>query len=130
MIRKELGAGALTIGLMGVLAACANDAAEPLADPPRVDVGRTTPSDLGGDRHDGDGDRHDDDRHDGSLPNDRRFSNPSGYAATHSTTGSVDLTGPFFQSLGTNGRSCGTCHLPTDGWTIIPENVRERFERT
>lgn len=130
MIRKELGAGALTIGLMGLLAACANDAAEPLAEPPRVDVGTTTPSDLGGDRHDGDGDRHDDDRHDGSLPNDRRFSNPSGYAATHSTTGSVDLTGPFFQSLGTNGRSCGTCHLPTDGWTIIPENVRERFERT
>jgi len=37
---------------------------------------------------------------------------------------------PFFQSLGTNGRSCATCHLPAQGWTIAPDELRDRFERT
>src|SRR5437870_7503632 len=32
-----------------------------------------------------------------------------------STGGGIDLTGPFFQSLGTNGRSCGTCHQASNG---------------
>ena len=44
------------------------------------------------------------------------FPNPTGFAATFSTTGSIDFGSPFFQSLGTNGRSCGTCHQPSDGW--------------
>lgn len=38
-------------------------------------------------------------------------SDPSGQIGTISTTGSIDLSNPFFQSLGTNGRSCGSCHL-------------------
>jgi len=108
MNRIELGAGALMVGLIGGLSACAADAA-----PPEL-VGATTESALAADR----------------LPHDLPFSNAAGLAATHSTTGFVDLTGPFFQSLGTNGRSCGTCHLPSDGWTIVPEHVRDRFERT
>ena len=58
------------------------------------------------------------------LPNMLRFPNPTGYAATFSTTGTVDLTGPFFQSLGTNGRSCGSCHQPSDGWTVTPAHLR------
>ena len=33
----------------------------------------------------------------------------------------------FFQSLGTNGRTCFTCHQPQDGWTISAEHVRDRF---
>ena len=40
------------------------------------------------------------------LPDMQRFANPSGAAATFSTAGKVDLTGPFFQSLGANGRAC------------------------
>jgi len=36
----------------------------------------------------------------------------------------------FFQALGTNGRSCATCHLPAQGWTITPDELRDRFERT
>jgi len=27
---------------------------------------------------------------------------------------------PFFHSFGTNGRTCGTCHAETAGWTITP----------
>jgi hypothetical protein len=59
-----------------------------------------------------------------------RFPNPTGFAATFSTTGKVDLTGPFFQSLGTNGRSCGSCHQPGDGWTVIPAHLQQRFDAT
>src|SRR4051794_13855331 len=62
-----------------------------------------------------------------TLHNLVRFANPSGLAATYSATGSVDLQSPFFQNLGTNGRTCNSCHQPADGWTIIPSHVRDRF---
>ncbi len=65
---------------------------------------------------------------DTALPNMLRFPNPTGYAATFSATGKVDLTGPFFQSLGTNGRSCGSCHQPSDGWTVTPAHLQQRFD--
>jgi len=65
-----------------------------------------------------------------ALPNLIPFSNPSGFAATYSTTGSVDLNNAFFKSFGTNGRSCGSCHQPSDGWTIIPQHVQARFNAT
>ena len=64
------------------------------------------------------------------LPNMLRFANPTGAAATFSTAGKVDLTGPFFQSLGTNGRACVSCHQPSTGWTITPANVQARFDAT
>jgi len=64
------------------------------------------------------------------LPNMLRFPNPSGIAATFSTTGKIDLQGPFFQSLGTNGRACVSCHQPSVGWTVTPEDIQARFEAT
>ena len=36
----------------------------------------------------------------------------------------------FFKDMGTNGRTCFTCHQPQSGWTIVPSNVAERFERS
>jgi cytochrome c peroxidase len=66
-----------------------------------------------------------------SLPNLYRFPNATGALATYNTGGgSIDLTGPFFQSLGTNGRSCASCHRPAQGWTISADEVRSRFETT
>ncbi|MEP7053039.1 MAG: hypothetical protein ABJB12_21925 [Pseudomonadota bacterium] len=62
-----------------------------------------------------------------SLPNELPFPNSSGLAATFSTFGRVDLTGPFFQSLGSNGRSCGSCHQPSDGWSVTPVSLKVRF---
>jgi cytochrome c peroxidase len=62
------------------------------------------------------------------LPNVVPVPNPMGLAATFSTSGPIDLTGAFFQSLGTNGRSCGSCHQASDGWTVIPSHIRARFE--
>ena len=38
--------------------------------------------------------------------------NPSGLAQSATSSGDLDLQSPFFASLGTNGRSCGTCHQP------------------
>jgi hypothetical protein len=40
-----------------------------------------------------------------SVPNGTLFPNPGGTLSTYSTTGAIDLTGPFFQSLGTNVRT-------------------------
>ena len=42
----------------------------------------------------------------------------------------MDLTNPFFQPLGTNGRTCQTCHQPKFGWTITPDAVQDVFEAT
>ena len=66
------------------------------------------------------------------LPNLYPFENASGAVATHNTAGdgSIDFTGKFFQVLGTNGRSCFTCHRPDQGWTISTTGVKELFERT
>ena len=68
--------------------------------------------------------------HQGFLPNMLPFPNATGVAATFSTAGRVDLQGPFFQSLGTNGRGCVSCHQPSLGWSVTPENIQARFEST
>jgi hypothetical protein len=64
------------------------------------------------------------------LPNRFPFPNASGFAATFSTNGFIDRTNEFFQNLGTNGRRCVTCHQPSEGWTVTPEGLQERFEET
>jgi len=60
-------------------------------------------------------------------PNLQDFPDPTGAVRTVSTTGSVDTANPFFQSLGTNGRACITCHQPSDAWTVTPPHIQERF---
>jgi len=58
------------------------------------------------------------------------FPNPNGVSQTYSTSGGFDLSNPFFQSLGTNGRSCATCHQPGDGMSISAASVQQRFDQT
>jgi hypothetical protein len=58
------------------------------------------------------------------------FPNPTGLSATFNTAGPIDRQNPFFQKLGTNGRSCDTCHQASDGWTITPQHVQSRFDAT
>jgi cytochrome c peroxidase len=58
------------------------------------------------------------------------FVDPSGMVRTFSTSGPIDRNNAFFQSLGTNGRACISCHQPAAGWTISPAEVRARFEST
>ena len=64
------------------------------------------------------------------LRNMFRSVNSHGIDATYSTAGYIDLNNPFFKSLGTNGRSCSTCHVPSEGWVITPKGVQARFEKT
>lgn len=58
--------------------------------------------------------------------------NASGAAQTVNASGGpvVDPGNPFFQSLGTNGRSCATCHDARDNMSITPQRVRARFDAT
>jgi hypothetical protein len=66
-----------------------------------------------------------------SLPNLYPFPNSAGVLETYNAGGkAIDLTGPFFQSLGTNGRSCGSCHRPAQGWSTSADEVKARFEAT
>ena len=55
------------------------------------------------------------------------FSDPTGVVGTLSTTGSIDRTNPFFQSLGTNGRSCATCHDMANAWSVSASSAQTRF---
>lgn len=65
-----------------------------------------------------------------SIPNNHPLRNPGGKAATFSTQGSVNLTGEFFQAQGTNGRSCASCHLPEEAWSITPDTLQKLFDQT
>ena len=67
---------------------------------------------------------------DARIPNLYPFSNPSGELQTFTSNGTIDLSNPFFQDLGTNGRTCASCHLPGQGWTIAAEQVQARFNST
>ena len=55
---------------------------------------------------------------------------PTGRFQTCATTGTIDQTNPFFASLGSNGRTCASCHQAQDGWTIVPAHVQARFAAT
>ena len=66
-----------------------------------------------------------------SLSNLFPFPNATGVLETYNTANRpIDLSGPFFQSFGTNGRSCGSCHRPAQGWSISADEVKARFEVT
>jgi cytochrome c peroxidase len=56
--------------------------------------------------------------------------NPAGIAETFHTTGVIDRTNPFFQRLGTNDRTCETCHSPAQGWTITAAATTALFNAT
>jgi cytochrome c peroxidase len=63
-----------------------------------------------------------------SLPNSFPLLNGSGFVETYNVNNtSIPLTGAFFQSLGTNGRSCSSCHVPTEAWSISAAEVQLRF---
>src|SRR5258708_5212736 len=52
---------------------------------------------------------------------------PSGVLQTINAS-SNNPKGAFFQSLGTNGRSCSTCHVTDQAMSISPPQIRQRFE--
>jgi len=54
----------------------------------------------------------------------------TGTVRTFSTSDSIDTNNPFFQSLGSNGRSCASCHRPETAWSITPAGVQARFKES
>jgi hypothetical protein len=58
-----------------------------------------------------------------------QFADPKGQINTVGTE-PIDNTNPFFESIGTNGRTCNSCHRPETGWTISPPQVQAIFNNT
>ena len=65
-----------------------------------------------------------------SLPNPVISRNGAGTASTFSNAGNIDLNNPFFGNLGTNGRTCASCHVSSNAWGIEPSEVQARFRAT
>lgn len=62
-----------------------------------------------------------------TLPNPLNTSDRTGILSTYSTAGGIDRSNPFFQNLGSNGRTCASCHVASDGWTVTPRDLEARF---
>ena len=121
----------LSLGVLLSTTACATTEAGDLGD----DSGDTSMSDDEGDnvsvetsdldsvvarRCDGDN----------RLANNVPVRDATGVFTTVSSHGSIDLNNEFFQDLGSNGRRCVSCHVPTVGWTITPAQLQNTFEQT
>ncbi len=55
---------------------------------------------------------------------------PTGVLQTINVNGRTDANGAFFQSLGTNGRSCSTCHVADQAMSMSPPQIRQRFQQS
>lgn len=55
---------------------------------------------------------------------------PSGSLQSNTPGGRIDIGNPFFQSLGSNGRTCNSCHRQAQGWTISSAEIQKRFNAT
>src|SRR5262245_50462331 len=63
-----------------------------------------------------------------------RFSvdrDPKGAIASFQPNGpTFTANNAFFKDMGTNGRSCFTCHRPENAWSVSANDVAERFEKS
>ncbi len=57
------------------------------------------------------------------------FFNPSGVARSYSTAGPINTDHPFFKNFG-NGRTCATCHVQAEAFTVTPTGLQMRFEQS
>jgi cytochrome c peroxidase len=65
------------------------------------------------------------------VPRFQSFFDPAGQFANLNLGGPTDMSNnAFFQSMGTNGRSCVTCHQPSDAFSITPPHILQRFNAT
>lgn len=63
----------------------------------------------------------------GTTPNLEKFPDPTGVIATFDVNGATGTSNPFFQRLGTNGRSCATCHVAGDAMGVSAAHAQSRF---
>ncbi len=64
------------------------------------------------------------------IPNLLPFEDGTGAVATFNTAGDIHKDNPFFQSLGTNGRTCETCHQADQAFSISAQGVQRLYQRT
>jgi cytochrome c peroxidase len=63
------------------------------------------------------------------IPPVQKDADPSGMIATFQPNGPTHTANnAFFQNLGSNGRTCFTCHQPQDGWTVSAQHAKARFD--
>jgi hypothetical protein len=61
------------------------------------------------------------------IPNLLPFRDSTGFVSTYNTSGDIDESNAFFQQLGTNGRTCATCHQIDQGMGLELGHVRHLF---
>ena len=64
------------------------------------------------------------------IPNLFPFADATGVISTYNVNGTIDERNPFFQNLGTNGRSCASCHVAGNAFGLSVQNVQARFAAT
>jgi len=64
------------------------------------------------------------------LANLTPFSDTTGTLATYTTAGQIDESTAFFQPLGSNQRSCVTCHQPSQAMSLNAASVSALFTST
>ncbi len=69
-------------------------------------------------------------KQDSVILNLQPYLDATGFVASYNKNGNIDTQSTFFQSLGTNGRSCETCHLPNQSFSFSAQGARERFLET
>jgi cytochrome c peroxidase len=63
--------------------------------------------------------------------NSQTYANPHGLEGIYQVGGAVTTSSnAFFQSLGTNGRSCFSCHKPDSGMGVSVSSVQTLFQKT
>src|ERR1700674_909482 len=66
-----------------------------------------------------------------TIPQSDTTTDPTGSMTTYQPGGPTTTSdNAFFQSLGTHGLSCFSCHKPQDGWTITPSDATARFNQS
>lgn len=61
------------------------------------------------------------------IPSLQPYPTPSGTESTYSATGNIDPGGIFFQALGTNTRSCASCHKLSEGMGLSAASAQALF---
>jgi hypothetical protein len=64
------------------------------------------------------------------IPNLKQFTDQTGAVATFNAHGDINENNAFFQNLGTNGRSCATCHEPDQAMSLSRTGIRDVYDRT
>lgn len=65
------------------------------------------------------------------LPGQQYYTNPRGVLGITQDIGTVfPRNNAFFQSLGSNGRTCATCHQPSDAMSLNTSTIAQRWNLT